>query len=109
MVNSLEPSLDLVFSTLAHPTRRAITARLAQRDATASELAAPFDVSLPAISRHLKLLEQARLVVRHRRGRHHVFELRPDPLREAAQWLATHQRFWEDRLDDLGRHLEEHP
>ena len=109
MVNSHHAALDRVFTTLAHPTRRAIALRLAQGDATAGELARPFDVSLPAISRHLRVLEEAELVSRQRRGRHHVLELRSEPLRLAEGWFATYRAFWESRLDDLGRHLEEHP
>jgi len=103
------PSLDAVFATLAHPTRRAIAERLAHGSATVSELAAPFDVSLPAISRHLRTLEASGLVVRRRRGRQHVLTLDAARLAEAERWLARTRAFWDARLDELARHLEEHP
>jgi len=101
--------LDAVFAALAHPTRRAIAARLARGSATVGELAAPFDVSAPAISRHLRTLEASGLVVRRRRGRHHVLALDAARLGDAARWLAETRAFWDERLAALARHLEEHP
>ena len=96
--------LSLVFGALADPTRRAILTRLADGEATVAELAAPFSVSQPAVSRHLKVLEQAGLVSRTRRATARLSRLEAGPLREATTWLARYQRFWDEsyeRLDDL--------
>ena len=97
--------LSLVFGALADPTRRAILIRLADRgEATVAELAAPFPVSQPAISRHLKVLEQAGLVSRTRRATARLSRLEAGPLREVTTWLARYQRFWDEsheRLDEL--------
>ena len=96
--------LSEVFSALADPTRRAILARLAEGEATVAELAAPFSVSQPAISKHLKVLEHAGLVSRTRRATARLSLLEAEPLREVTTWLARYQRFWDEsheRLDDL--------
>jgi DNA-binding transcriptional ArsR family regulator len=96
--------LSAVFGALADPTRRAILARLTQGDLTVAEVAAPFAVSQPAISRHLKVLEGAGLISRRRRATARLSHLEAEPLREATAWLATYQEFWEesyDRLDGL--------
>ncbi len=96
--------LSLVFGALADPTRRAILARLAEGEATVAELAAPFAVSQPAISKHLKVLEQAGLISRNRRATARLSRLEAEPLREVTTWLARYQRFWDEsheRLDDL--------
>ena len=96
--------LSLVFGALADPTRRAILARLADGEATVAELAAPFSVSQPAVSRHLKVLEQAGLVSRTRRATARLSRLEAEPLREVTTWLARYQRFWDEsheRLDEL--------
>jgi DNA-binding transcriptional ArsR family regulator len=93
--------LDAVFGALADPTRRAILTRLAQGDATVAELAAPFSVSQPAISRHLKVLEQAGLISRRRRRTARLSHLEAEPLREATAWLARYQAFWDERYDQL--------
>ena len=96
--------LSLVFGALADPTRRAILTRLAEGEATVAELAAPFSVSQPAISKHLKVLEHAGLVSRTRRATARLSRLEAGPLREATTWLARYQRFWDEsyeRLDDL--------
>src|SRR5881398_1361351 len=96
--------LDTVFSALADPTRRAILARLADGDANVAELAAPFAVSQPAISRHLKVLERAGLISRHRRATARLSHLEAEPLREAAAWLVGYREYWEEsyeRLDAL--------
>jgi DNA-binding transcriptional ArsR family regulator len=96
--------LSLVFGALADPTRRAILTRLAEGEATVAELAAPFSVSQPAISKHLKVLEHAGLVSRTRRATARLSRLEAGPLREATTWLARYQRFWYEsyeRLDDL--------
>ena len=102
-------SLDALFAALAHPTRRAIAERLARGSATAGEVAAPFDVSAPAISRHLRTLEAGGLIVRRRRGREHVLSLNAGRLDEAERWIARTRAFWDARLDALARHLEERP
>jgi DNA-binding transcriptional ArsR family regulator len=98
--------LDLVFAALADPTRRAIVLRLATSDVTVSELAAPFDVSLPAISRHLKVLERAALITRERDGRHRPCRLQPEVLIEVAQWAQFTHQAWDGRLDRLNEFLQ---
>jgi len=95
--------LDLVFGALADPTRRGIVERLAVGEATVTELAAPFSISLPAISRHLKVLERASLVTRSQQGRWRHARLSPTSLADAARWLSRYERLWAesfDRLDD---------
>jgi DNA-binding transcriptional ArsR family regulator len=93
--------LDAVFGALADPTRRAILARLAEGDRTVSELNAPFRVSQPAISRHLKVLESAGLISRNRRATARLSHLEAEPLREATEWLARYRAFWEERYGRL--------
>lgn len=96
--------LSAVFGALADPTRRAILARLTKGDANVAELAAPFRVSQPAISRHLKVLEQAGLISRSRRATARLSHLEADPLREATAWLASYREYWDEsyeRLDSL--------
>jgi len=100
-------TLSTTFAAVADPTRRAILARLASGDATVNELAAPFSISLPAISRHLKVLERASLIVRAREGRHRPCRLNPAALEDASAWLAFHLRFWNDSLDRLAEHLRQ--
>jgi DNA-binding transcriptional ArsR family regulator len=102
--------LDAVFGALADPTRREILTRLVRGDASVAELTAPFDVSQPAISRHLKVLEQAGLITRTRRATARLSHLRAEPLREATVWLAGYRAFWEEsyeRLDELLASLQE--
>jgi DNA-binding transcriptional ArsR family regulator len=99
--------LDSTFAALADPTRRAILARLASGEATVTELAEPFDISLPAISRHLKVLERAGLIARGREAQWRPRTLQADPLKEAAEWLDQYRRFWEQSLDRLEQHLAE--
>ena len=99
-----DDQLSLVFGALADPTRRAILTRLAEGEATVAELAAPFSMSQPAISRHLKVLEHAGLISRSRRATARLSHLEAEPLREVTTWLARYQRFWDEsheRLDDL--------
>ncbi len=91
-------TLDAAFAALADATRRAILARLAEGDASVGALAAPFDMSLPAVSKHLKLLERAGLIRRERDGRVHRCRLDPDRLRATAAWLEHQRRAWEDRF-----------
>src|SRR5487761_1800922 len=96
--------LSLVFGALADPTRRAILNRLTEGEATVAEIAAPFEVSQPAVSRHLKVLETAGLVSRTRRATARLSHLEAEPLREVTTWLARYQRYWDEsheRLDDL--------
>jgi DNA-binding transcriptional ArsR family regulator len=96
--------LSVVFHALADPTRRALLAQLTRGDATVAELAAPFRVSQPAISQHLKVLEQAGLISRSRRATARLSHLEAEPLREATVWLARYQEYWDesyDRLDAL--------
>ncbi len=102
--------LDAVFGALADPTRRAILTRLTRGEATVAELAAPFSVSQPAISRHLKVLELAGLISRTRRSTARLSHLRAEPLRDATVWLAGYRAFWEEsyeRLDELLASLQE--
>src|SRR5262245_17432545 len=101
--------LSQVFGALADPTRRAILARLADGDLPVGDLAAPFPMSQPAISRHLKVLEGAGLISRSRRATARLSHLEPEPLREATAWLARYQEFWDQRygrLDELLRSLQ---
>lgn len=100
------PSLDAVFSALGDGTRRAIVERLRDGPATVGELAQPFRISRPAISKHLRVLEQAGLVRRTREGRMNRCELNAGRLHDASAWLERYRRFWENRLDRLGRFLE---
>ena len=94
-------ALDRVFSALADPTRRAILARLASGEATVNELVAPFALSQPTISKHLKVLEVAGLVSRGRSAQFRPVRLNPEPLASAARWLGDYRRFWEESLDQL--------
>lgn len=97
--------LDRTFTALADPTRRAILARLCEGPLRVTEIAAPFDMSLNAVSKHLKLLERAKLVRRDVRGREHYCSLDARPLSEATDWTAAYRKFWETRLDALERLL----
>ena len=97
--------LSMVFSALADPTRRAILAQLAERDATVTELTAPHAISMPAVSRHLKVLEDAALISRTRSGKWRGSRLETAPLRDAADWIERLQRFWDASLTRLDAHL----
>ena len=97
--------LSLTFGALADPTRRAILSRLAVSDATVGELAEPFDMSLPAISRHLKVLERAGLIMRGREAQWRPSQLEIEPLDEAVAWMQSRKRTWEERMDRLDAHL----
>ncbi len=99
--------LDTTFAALADPTRRAILARLASGEASVQELAAPFDMSLPAVSKHLKVLERAGLVARGRDAQRRPCRLVAAPLRDVADWAERYRRFWEERLDRLDDYLRE--
>jgi DNA-binding transcriptional ArsR family regulator len=99
-------NLDTTFAALADPTRRALLARLAKGEASVTELAAPFDMSLPAISKHLKVLERAGLVIRGRDAQWRPCKLDARPLQEVAEYLETYRRFWEDSFDRLDDYLK---
>lgn len=107
MVTHLARRLDASFSALSDPTRRAILLRLARGDATVSQIAAPFAISRPAISKHLTVLDRAGLVSRRRQGREVVCRLEPSPLSEAREWLDLHRAFWNRQLDQLVSHFED--
>jgi DNA-binding transcriptional ArsR family regulator len=99
--------LDLAFGALADSTRRAILVRWARGNATVGELAEPFKLSLPAISRHLKVLEKAALITNERHGKHRFCSLRRDTLSETSEWLDFQRRFWVGSLEKLDRRLRE--
>ena len=98
--------LSQTFAALADPTRRALLARLAKGEASVGDLARPFDISLPAVSRHLKVLERAQLIERETDAQWRLCRLRARPLRDAHGWIERYRRFWEERLDQLVDYLE---
>lgn len=102
-----EQQLTATFAALADPTRRAILARLTRGEASVTELAEPFEMSLPAISKHLKVLESAGLIVRGREAQWRPCRLDPAPLREVAAWIEHYRRFWEESFDRLDDYLRE--
>ncbi len=104
-----EAELDRLFSALSDPTRRAILRRLAVRSASVTELAAPFRMTLPAVSKHLKVLEEAHLLSRAVRGRVHSLSLSGEPLRAVETWLDPFRVYWETELTRLRADLERHP
>jgi len=106
VTNDHSRALNRIFGALADATRREILARLATGEATVGELAAPFKISRPAISKHLKVLEGAGLIRRTRDGRLRRCGLEAAPMREAAEWVERYREFWEDRLDALKSYLE---
>ena len=99
--------LDRTFGALADPTRRAILARLKSGEASVTELAEPFEMSLPAVSKHLKVLERAGLIARGRERQWRPARLAAEPLREVAEWTEPYRRFWEESYDRLDVYLEE--
>lgn len=109
MVNYNEHRLDLVFGALAHPIRRGILARLANGEATIAELARPYEVSAPAITKHMRILEDAGLLSRKKLGREHHCRLERKRMKEAEDWIESHRKFWNERLDALERYLKENP
>ncbi|RKF06110.1 transcriptional regulator [Oceaniradius stylonematis] len=114
MLNNSDPQmLDATFAALADPTRRAVLAQLADKgEATVTELAEPFDMSLPGFSRHLKVLEKAGLIERSRQAQFRPCTINPEPLKEASDWLADYRKLWEarfDRLDALLAELQSDP
>jgi DNA-binding transcriptional ArsR family regulator len=106
MVKYQQASLDRTFAALADPTRRALLARLALGETSVSELAKPFDISGPAISKHLKVLERAGLIARGREAQRRPCRLKAAPLREVSEWVAAYRQFWEQRLDRLEAYLQ---
>ena len=108
MKNTLTPNrLDNMFVALADETRRAILARLSSGEARVTEVAEPFDISLNSVSKHIRILERAGLITRHRSGREHILRLEPRPLAEASDWLQSRQRDWTGRLQRLQAMLDE--
>lgn len=107
MVNDSVARLTTVFLAIADPTRRAILERLAHGEASGTELARPFAISVPAISKHLRVLEHAELILHRKDGRTHRFRLAATPMREAAAWLEHYRRFWEEQFDSLDVYLRE--
>jgi DNA-binding transcriptional ArsR family regulator len=107
MVKYSGRDLDSTFAVLSDATRRGILARLALGESSVSELAAPYDISLPAVSKHLRVLERARLVERRKDGRVHRCRLAAEPMKSAAEWIEYYRQFWEHQFDALARYLEE--
>ena len=107
MVKYSQSRLDATFSALSDPTRRAILSRLASGERTVSELARPFDVSLPAISKHLRVLERAGLLVQEKDGRIRRCQLAAKPLHDANEWIDRYRRFWEESFQRLDALLDE--
>ncbi len=107
MMPLAEERLDATFTALADPTRRAIVARLARGDATVNELAAPFEMSLPGISKHLKVLERSGLISRSRHGQFRPCHLERGVLDTAAEWIEEYRRIWDERFDKLDAHLRD--
>jgi DNA-binding transcriptional ArsR family regulator len=99
--------LSTTFAALADPTRRAILARLASGECSVSELAEPFDMSMPAVSKHLRVLERAGLIARGREAQWRPCRLQPAPLKDAAAWIERYREMWEQRLDRLDTYLQE--
>lgn len=107
MVKLTPRLLDRTFAALADPTRRRILEHLAQGDRCVTDLAKPYAMSLPAVSKHLRVLENAGLVKRKRKGRVHSLKLEAAPMKQAQAWIEDYRRFWEQRLDRLGDYLKE--
>jgi len=107
MVEYNEAQLDATFAALANPTRRSLMDRLAQGEATISELAEPFAISFAGVSKHLRVLEEAGLVQRRVVGREHHLSLEAEPIADAAAWLLRYRRFWQESLNALETYLEE--
>jgi DNA-binding transcriptional ArsR family regulator len=107
MVKRPPASLDAVFSALADPTRREILARLSEGEASVSELAEPFEMSLPAVSKHLGVLEDAGLLTREKEGRVRHCRLITEPMQDALEWIARYGRFWEAQFDSLDQFLSD--
>lgn len=100
--------LTSIFTALSDPTRRAIIERLASGEASAGELAEPFGISKPAVSKHLKVLEDANLIHRTKEAQWHRFKLKSESLKMASDWISTYRKFWELRFDELSEFLNKH-
>jgi DNA-binding transcriptional ArsR family regulator len=112
MVKYTSPQLNRTFSALADPTRRRILEQLAKGDRCVTDLAKPYSMSLPAVSKHLRVLEKAGLIRRRRSGRVHRLNLEAAPMKQAAQWIEEYRQFWEaslDRLDEYLKKLQQQP
>jgi DNA-binding transcriptional ArsR family regulator len=105
MVKHSTATLDATFGALSDATRRGILAQLALGETSVSDLAAPYDMSLPAVSKHLRVLAEAGLIQRHKDGRVHRCRLAPEPMKGAAEWIAYYRRFWERQFDALDQYL----
>lgn len=105
MPRAPQPDLDEVFAALSDPTRRSILESLGGREAAVSELAEPHHMSLPAVSKHLRVLENAGLIKRRIEGRQHFLRVNPDPFQRAQQWIEHQSRFWQGSFDRLAEHL----
>jgi DNA-binding transcriptional ArsR family regulator len=106
MVKQLPVTLDTTFSALSDPTRRRIIESLSRQEMRVTELAEPFSMSLPAVSKHLRVLENAGLLKRRRLGREHHLQLNPAPIQRASAWIEQYRKFWEGSLDRLAEYLE---
>lgn len=106
MVNDVSERLNTIFLALSDPTRRAILERLAHGEASGTDLARPFSISVPAISKHLRVLEHAHLILHRKDGRIHRFRLAASPMREAATWLEQYRQFWGTQFDSLETYLQ---
>ena len=106
-MSSSTAQLDRTFSALADPTRRAILARLSTGEATVTELAEPFEMSLPAVSKHLKVLERAGLIARGRERQWRPARLQAEPLKDVVEWVERYRRFWDESYDRLDEYLDE--
>lgn len=100
-------SLSSTFSALADPTRRAILAQLAEGDAIVGDLAEPFDMTLPSVSRHLKVLEDAGLITREKDAQRRICHLQAEQLKKASDWIAHYRAFWETQFDSLARYVDD--
>jgi DNA-binding transcriptional ArsR family regulator len=109
LVKYPEPGLDSIFSALADPVRRRVTEELTTGEKTMSELAEPFDISMPAVMKHIAVLERSGIVLTEKRGRVRYCRLQPERLGDAERWLAETSRFWRRRLEALDRFLQEQP
>jgi DNA-binding transcriptional ArsR family regulator len=106
MVKYSAPQLDATFAALSDATRRGILARLAQGEASVSDLAAPYDISLPAVLKHIRVLERAKLIARQKEGRVNRCRLVAAPMKDAAEWIERYRQFWEEQFDALARFLK---
>ena len=100
-----DTQLNAIFAALADPTRRAIIDHLVSGEATAGELAQPFGISKPAVSKHLKILEKAKMIKRRKEAQFHKFEVLPESIKDASEWMAKYRVFWDEQLDSLEKYI----